>query len=145
MIGLEPILSQKGDKTYTVHPGVSVLQAVDEMCRAHVGALVVLDGNRPVGIFSERDLMTRVVLRERDPATTRVGEVMSTNLRRVTSKTEPHEAMSLMTEWRVRHLPVLDGERLVGIVSIGDVVRWSTSEHERLIGELERYCAGCYP
>jgi CBS domain-containing protein len=142
---LATILKQKGDNVYTVTPHTTVIRAVDEMCRARIGALVVLEERRPVGIFSERDLMTRVVLEQRDPATTLVGEVMSIDVLRVAPSTPPHEAMSMMTEWRVRHLPVLDGDRLVGLVSIGDLVRWSISERDRLIEELERYLAGRYP
>jgi CBS domain-containing protein len=145
MDGLTPILVQKGHDVFTARPETTVLEAVDEMCRTRVGALVVLEGGRPVGIFSERDLMTRVVLARREPASTLVGDVMSVRLRPVTRRTEPHEAMALMTEWRVRHLPVIEGDRLVGLVSIGDLVRWSVAERDRLIEELQRYCAGSYP
>jgi CBS domain-containing protein len=142
---LAKILRLKGDMVYTVTPDATVIRAVHEMCRARIGALVVVEGEHAVGIFTERDLMTRVVLEQRDPATTLVGEVMSVDVLRVAPSTRPQEAMSMMTEWRVRHLPVLEGERIVGIVSIGDLVRWSISERDRLIDELERYCAGRYP
>ena len=98
-----------------------------------------------VGIFSERDLMTRVVLEQRDPSTTHVGEVMTTGVVSVDSDTSTHDAMELMTSERVRHLPVTDGARLVGIVSIGDLVRWVIADRERLVEELEGYVAGRYP
>ncbi len=145
MEALTKLLEQKGNAVYTVRPDTTVIKAVDEMCRAKIGSLVVVEEGKPVGIFTERDLMTRVVLEERDPATTTVGEVMSVNVLRVGRGTEPQVAMGMMTEWRVRHLPVLDDERLVGVISIGDLVRWSIGERDRLIEELQRYLTGRYP
>jgi CBS domain-containing protein len=145
MEAMTKLLEQKGNAVYTVRPDTTVIKAVDEMCRAKIGSLVVVEEGKPVGIFTERDLMTRVVLEERDPATTTVGEVMSVNVLRVARGTEPQVAMGMMTEWRVRHLPVLDGERLVGVISIGDLVRWSIGERDRLIEELQRYLTGRYP
>jgi CBS domain-containing protein len=142
---LAAILDRKGHAVHTAPPEATVLHAIDRMCRTHIGALVVVEGDRPIGVFSERDLMTRVVLEQRDPGTTRVAEVMSTHLRSVDVGTRPQHVMELMTEWRVRHLPVLQGARLVGLVSIGDLLRWAAEERERIIDELERYSAGRYP
>jgi CBS domain-containing protein len=143
---LTTILGTKGSAVHVIAPEATVLDAVDEMCRARVGALVVMEGTTVVGIFSERDLMTRVVLEQRDPATTHVGEVMTTSVISVTRDTSSHEAMSLMTTRRVRHLPVTDGAgRIVGVISIGDLVRWVVTDRERLIEELEGYVAGRYP
>jgi CBS domain-containing protein len=143
---LERILASKGSTTvHVVTPEMTVLEAVDRMCAAHVGALLVVRGDTLVGVFSERDLMTRVVLDQRDPASTYIGEVMTPGVLSVSLGTAPHDAMSLMTSGRVRHLPVTEGARLVGIVSIGDLVRWAVADRDRLIGELEEYVAGRYP
>jgi CBS domain-containing protein len=143
---LEGILASKRSTTvYVVTPEATVLEAVDRMCAAHVGALLVVRGESLVGVFSERDLMMRVVLDQRDPATTAIGEVMTPGVISISLGTSPHEAMSIMTAGRVRHLPVTDGLRLAGIVSIGDLVRWAVADRDRLIEELEEYVAGRYP
>jgi CBS domain-containing protein len=143
---LEPILESKGSTTvHVVSPEATVLDAVDTMCAAHVGALLVVRGETLVGVFSERDLMVRVVLDQRDPATTHIGEVMTPGAVSVSLRTSPHDAMSLMTSRRVRHLPVTDGLRIAGVVSIGDLVRWAVADRDRLIQELEEYVAGRYP
>jgi CBS domain-containing protein len=142
---LHDVLLSKKRGVRTTVPETTVLEAVDEMCRARVGALVVLIDDCVAGIFSERDLMTRVVLEQRNPATTHVGEVMTTSVVFAKPGTTPREAMSVMTYERLRHLPIMDGSRLVGIVSIGDLVRGSLEERERVIDELERYCSGRYP
>jgi CBS domain-containing protein len=115
------------------------------MCRAHVGALLVMRDQTIVGIFSERDLMTRVVLARRDPALTRVGDVMTHDVICVRGDLSPHEAMDLVTTRRVRHLPVVDGRRPIGVVSIGDLVRWTLRDREHAIEQLQDYVTGRYP
>jgi CBS domain-containing protein len=143
---LERVLASKGStNVHVIAPETTVLEAVERMCVAHVGALLVVRGDTLVGVFSERDLMMRVVLDQRDPASTAIGEVMTPGVVSVPLSTSPHDAMSLMTSARVRHLPVTDGTRLAGIVSIGDLVRWAVVDRDRLIGELEGYVAGRYP
>jgi CBS domain-containing protein len=143
---LEFVLESKGSTTvHVVVPETTVLEAVDRMCAAHVGALLVVRGDTLVGVFSERDLMTRVVLDQRDPATTHIGEVMTPGTVSVTLDTSAHDAMALMTSRRVRHLPVTDGRRIAGVVSIGDLVRWAVTDRDRLISELQEYVTGRYP
>jgi len=142
---LNEILQTKSRGVRCIAPEATVLEAVDQMCRARVGALVVVMDDCVAGIFSERDLMTRVVLEQRDPATTRVGEVMTTSVVFAKRNTAVREAMSVMTYERLRHLPVMEGSRLIGIVSIGDLVRGAIDERDRTIDELERYCSGRYP
>lgn len=143
---LEAILESKESTTvHVITPEATVLDAVDQMCAARVGALLVVRGEMLLGIFSERDLMTRVVLDQRDPATTHIGEVMTPGAISVSRRTSPREAMSLMTSRRVRHLPVTDGLRIAGVVSIGDLVRWAVTDRDRLIDDLEGYVAGRYP
>jgi CBS domain-containing protein len=123
----------------------TVLVAVDEMCRHHVGALLVEQGDTPVGIVSERDLLTRVLLARRDPSTTRVGDVMTQQIVCVDIETEPREAMRIMTERRCRHLPVVAKGKVVAMVSIGDVVRWASLNQEYEIQMLHEYLEGKYP
>jgi len=143
---LEFILESKGSTTvHVVTPETTVIEAVDTMCAAHVGALLVVRGDTLVGVFSERDLMTRVVLDQRDPATTHVGEVMTPGAISVSLGSSAHDAMALMTSRRVRHLPVTDGRRIAGVVSMGDLVRWAVTDRDRLIEELQEYVAGRYP
>lgn len=122
-----------------------ILHAVDRMCEARVGALLVMEGSRPVGVVSERDLMTRVLLKRRDPATTRVADVMTADVVAVSCDASPEEVMAIMTERRCRHLPVIEDDAIVGIVSIGDVVRWASESQEFQIRMLEDYIIGKYP
>jgi CBS domain-containing protein len=142
---LELILEGKGREVYVVTPDDTVMDAVDAMCRAHVGALLVVDCDELVGIFSERDLMTRVLLARRDPSQTRVGDVMTREVRCVPADVAPREAMGIVTDLRVRHLPVVEGRRIVGVVSIGDLVRWCVRDSERQIEQLHEYVTGRYP
>jgi signal-transduction protein with cAMP-binding, CBS, and nucleotidyltransferase domain len=139
---LEYILESKESSTvHVVAPETTVLDAVDHMCAAHVGAR----GDAMQRVFSERDLMLRVVLEQRDPTSTHVGEVMTTDVISVPLRTAPQEAMALMTSRRVRHLPVTDGSRIAGVVSIGDLVRWSVTNRDRAIEQLEEYVGGRHP
>jgi CBS domain-containing protein len=142
---LEAILEAKEHDLHVVAPDATVLEAVEAMCLARVGALLVMDDAMLVGIFSERDLMTRVVLTQRDPSVTRIGEVMTRELVCVRPDTLPGEAMALFTDYRVRHLPVVDSNRIAGIVSIGDLVRWTIRDREHKIDELLDYVTGRYP
>jgi CBS domain-containing protein len=145
MEALELILESKGRTMHVIAPDASVLDAVEAMCRARVGALLVMDGDEIAGIFSERDLMKRVVLAQREPADTPVGDVMTREIVCVEHDASPKQAMALVTDHRVRHLPVLQGRRIIGIISIGDLVRWTIRDRERVIEDLEQYVAGRYP
>jgi CBS domain-containing protein len=144
MDSIELILRDKGGAVHVTSPGATVRAAVESMCRAHIGALLVMNGDVIEGIFSERDLMNRVVLLGRDPATTLVAEVMTREVLYVKPSLSVADAMSLVTRRRVRHLPVKEGSRLVGMVSIGDLVRWRIRDFEREIDQLRNYFAG-YP
>jgi CBS domain-containing protein len=141
----DSILNVKGRDLHVIGPHATVLQAVETMCRERVGALLVMNDSSLVGIFSERDLMTRVVLSRRDPSVTRVGNVMTTRVFCVPVDLPPLEAMELVTNHRVRHLPVVEGSRVVGVVSIGDLVRWSVRDKEHAIEQLQDYVTGRYP
>ena len=123
----------------TVGAGDTVLEAVRRMDDANTGSVVVLDGNRLAGIFTERDLMRRVVLRGHDVAATPVSQVMTRDLIFTEPDEAGEEAMSKMTRHRCRHLPVVEGERLVGLVSIGDLMKEISDEQSVEIHFLKEY------
>jgi CBS domain-containing protein len=139
------VVERKGATVHSVSPTAKVLEAVRRMNQERIGALLVRDGDRVMGIFTERDVLTRVVDPGRDPATTPVAEVMTSSLVTVGPATTVAEAMAVVTEKRCRHLPVMDGERLVGLVSIGDLTRWVTRRQAWHIEDLVRYIVGSYP
>lgn len=136
------VIGEKGRQVYTIGRGATVTEAVREMNEKGIGALVVMDGDRPVGMFTERDVLVRIVDADRDPALTRVGEVMSRGLVTITPDWHVEDAMALMTDRRHRHLPVLDEGLLVGMLSIGDVLRWVTIHQENDIRAMTEYITG---
>ncbi len=139
---LNDVLAEKGRQVYTIRKGATVCDAVREMNRKGVGALVVMDGDRPAGIFTERDVLRRVVDPDRDPAITRVVEVMTPDPIVVESNTRVEDAMAIMTERRFRHLPVAESGRLVAMVSIGDLMRWVTFYLEDHLQQMTEYITG---
>ena len=142
---LADIIAVKGSTVHSVAPEATVLDAVRAMNRQKIGALLVRNGTEVVGIFTERDVLCRVLDSEREPATTTVAEVMSTELVAVRPTTRVEEAMAVITEKRCRHLPVLDEGELVGLVSIGDLTRWVTRHQEAHIQDLVNYITNKYP
>jgi CBS domain-containing protein len=145
MSTIREILDTKGWTIHAVGGDETVFDAVSKMCRSHIGALLVNDSGKPIGIVSERDLMTRVVLERRDPAATNVAEIMTREIVFVLLDATPESAMALMIERRCRHLPVLDDGRVVGVVSMGDLVRWTNRNHEHEIQALQEYVSGAPP
>lgn len=141
MTTLDYILKTKPNRrVITTSPDASVAHAVDEMCTARVGAIVVVDDDaRPLGILSENDLMCRLLLKRRDPIITRVAEVMTRDIACVHRDTTPEAALGVMTMRRFRHLPVVDGEHVVGIVSLGDLARWSSGSNVAPVSPLTDY------
>lgn len=133
------VLLRKGGMVYAIHPEATVLEALAKLAEHDIGALLVMEGERLLGIFSERDYARKLVLLGRFSKDTRVEEVMTRELVTVDLETDLAEAMRLMTEHRVRHLPVVDGGKVVGVVSIGDAVKAIITEQEVLIEELSRY------
>jgi CBS domain-containing protein len=144
MGALRTILEEKDQTIHAVGPETSVLEAVGKMCQSRVGALLVEQLGTPIGILSERDIMTRLVLEQRDPAMTTVGEIMTPEVLCIDPDRSPEEAMSLMTARRVRHLPVVEGRSVVGIISIGDLVRWASRNQDYEIRTLREYVSGVY-
>lgn len=140
---IHEILSQKGTAVWTVSPDVTVFEAIQKMADKNVGALLVTDGDKLLGLISERDYTRKVALKGKSSKDLKVREILSP----VISATPSHtveECMRLMTEHRVRHLPVLAGEKIAGVVSIGDLVNWIISEQTSTIRQLETYISG-YP
>lgn len=143
---IEDILDFKGRTVHTVAPEATVSEAVEYMCAHHIGSVIAKHADEPVGILTERDVMTRVVLRRRNPAEMLVKEAMTQKLICVRLDTRVARARAIMTEHRCRHLPVQDGAgRLVGLVSIGDLVREMAQEQVTEIRFLTEYIRGAYP
>jgi CBS domain-containing protein len=133
------ILGHKGQDVWSVSSDMSVFDALSMMADKNIGALVVIDDNSVTGIVSERDYARKVVLLGKDSKETRVDEIMTPNPITVTAETSVESCMELMTDNRFRHLPVMDDEELVGVISIGDVVSAVIEEQSFLIDQLEGY------
>jgi len=143
MASVRDILSNKGPQVLSIGPTASALDAATLMNDHKVGCLLVLDGGELVGIFSERDLMRGVVVPQRAPAQTPVREVMTGEVACCQPHTTLEEARSVMKNRRIRHLPVLDGDRkLCGMISIGDLNAWQANDHEQTIQVLTDYIYG---
>ena len=133
------ILGDKGRDVLKIDAGASVFEAVEQMVAANVGSLLVTDGGDIVGIVTERDYLRRVSLEGRTDHDTAVGEIMSAPLVIVTPETEIDECMAVMTDRRIRHLPVVDGGEVVGVVSIGDIVKFKSKQQSFEIQYLTDY------
>lgn len=137
-----PILKQKGGLVCSVSPSNSVYEAIAMMAEKQVGALLVIQESKIVGIVSERDYARKVILKGRSSKETMVSEIMSSPVIAVSPEHTVGECMRVITEHRIRHLPVMDRERLVGVISIGDLVNWILSEQQETIRHLEAYISG---
>ena len=139
------ILKAKGSHVHSTHPESTVIEAVRLMNQKKIGALVILHQNQPIGMFTERDVLLRIVDAGRNPNNTRVREVMTENLVVINPDSTIEDTMRIMSQKRCRHLPVLENERLCGLISIGDLMRWLVREHEAYIENLLDYISGRYP
>ncbi|RYD45636.1 MAG: CBS domain-containing protein, partial [Verrucomicrobiaceae bacterium] len=141
------ILHNKSGDICTTTPADSVYDAIRQMGERNIGALVVLENGQIVGVLSERDYSRKVVLQGRTSRDTRVGEIISSPAITVQSKDGVEKCMQLMTQHRIRHLPVVDDGRLVGLVSIGDLVSWVMQSQRQTIQQLQGYISGAgdYP
>jgi CBS domain-containing protein len=136
---LERLLEDKGGALETVSPATTIMEAVIRMNDRHIGSLLIMEDDRLVGIFTERDVLTRVVPAGMDPKRTPVSEVMTRQLITVAPTTTVQEAMMVVTDTRRRHLPVVQGGKLIGMVSIGDLTRWMVRDQQRTIDDLIDY------
>lgn len=139
------ILNRKGSNVWSVAPNSTVFEAISMMADRNVGALPVMENDRLVGMISERDYARKVVLLGRGSRETAVAEIMTTNVRTVGANDSVQECLQLMTENRIRHLPVIEDDKLAGIISIGDCVNWIISAQTAAIDDLERFVTGAYP
>lgn len=133
------ILDRKGRSVFSVAPSASVAEAVAEMNRNKVGSVLVLDAGRLLGIFTERDVLRRVVGAGLDPTKTPVTAVMTAGVQTITPAATIEETLVLFTEKRFRHLPVVDGGKLAGTISIGDITRWMADAHRAEAEHLKNY------
>lgn len=136
------ISTKENQKLISIAPNRPVFDALVILAEYKIGALAVLDGEKLVGIFSERDYAREIILKGRSSKTTMISEVMSSNIISINPNNTVEEAMSKMSEKRVRHLPVMEGEKAIGMLSIGDVVKETIAYQQRLIKELESYIQG---
>jgi CBS domain-containing protein len=138
------LLAEKGTEIWSVAPTTSVLEALRVMAQRRVGALLVLDGDKVEGMFSERDYARKVVLMGKSSKDTPVRDIMSPKVVSVAPAQSTDECMALMTEHRIRHLPVMNDGAVVGVISIGDVVKAQIAEREEVIQQLEGYITGTF-
>jgi CBS domain-containing protein len=136
------LLEVKGSQIFCVTPKDSVLHAIEIMATRHVGALLVMEQGALLGIISERDYARKVILKNRSSHDTPVGDIMTAPAVAVTAEDTVHHCMQLMTEGRFRHLPVVQEDQVVGMLSIGDLVKAVIEDQSRQIEQLERYIAG---
>ena len=144
MSTIQDVLERKGRTVLTASHEATVLEAIGTMSEANVGALVIERDGRPVGIFTERDYLRKIALAGRASRETRMAEVMSSPLITVTPAESTRSAMATMTERRCRHLVVIDGDEMVGIVSLGDLVKHLLVEKEAEVEKLSSYISGTY-
>ncbi len=133
------ILQLKGSSVFSVEPGVTVFQAIQIMCEKNIGGLLITEHEKLVGIFTERDYARKLILKGKSSKDTLIGELMTENPVSVSLDSSIDECMQIMSNKRIRHLPVVEGEKLVGMISIGDVVRHIMEEQKDIIEHLEAY------
>ncbi|NJN96046.1 MAG: CBS domain-containing protein [Anaerolineales bacterium] len=139
---VKQLLQTKGAAVWSIGPEAWVIDALKLLAEKEIGALVVVEAGQVVGILSERDYARKVSLQGKSSKTTRVGEIMTEKVVFVRPDQTVEDCMALMTSKRIRHLPVMDGDKLMGVISIGDVVKEVIAHQEFLIGQLENYITG---
>jgi CBS domain-containing protein len=139
---IKRILEAKGHDVWSVEPSATVYEAIHLLAEKKIGALLVMKKDQLVGIVSERDYARQIILKNRSSEATKVEEIMTNKVVHVQPNDEIGDCMALMTEHRIRHLPVIDKKKVVGMISIGDLVRAVIAEQQSTISELEKYISG---
>jgi CBS domain-containing protein len=135
------VLASKGSLVWSISPDATVFEGLTLMAEKNIGALLILENERPVGIMSERDYARKIILEGRSSRDTKIRSIMTTRLVWAHPADSVEQAMSLMTRERIRHLPVVDGDSVLGMVSIGDLVKAMIDQQQFTIEQLERYIA----
>ena len=136
---VKKILNEKGSTVYSVGSNTTVYNAIELMCEKNIGGLLIMDNETLLGIFTERDYARKLILKGKSSKEAKITEVMTSNVISVTLHTNIHECMAIMSARRIRHLPVLEDEKVVGMISIGDVVKHIIEEQKGIIEHLESY------
>lgn len=144
MNSVRDIIKVKGDDVFTISPNITVFNALKILAEKNVGALVVTKNDKVVGMFSERDYARKIVLKGKSSIVTTVSELMTTDVHYVSPNDSIDDCMNLMSERHIRHLPVIEDEKLVAVISIGDVVKHIIKHQKFQIRELEKYIKGGY-
>jgi CBS domain-containing protein len=142
MANVAKLLEKKGKELISVSSDTVIRDAIAKMAEKSAGTALVMDGNKLIGIFSERDFIRKVYLKDKCGKGTKVSEIMSTKLTTVKTDTTLEYCMELMTDKRIRHLPVVEDDRVVGVISIGDIVKFMIQEKEFVIKNLQSYISG---
>ena len=142
MLSTRQLLESKGYEVWSVSPSASISAALELLAEKDIGALLVMEDQDLVGVFFERDYAREVALKGYTSMDTRVQNVMTRNVHSLSPVRDVHAAMTLMTEERIRHLPVVEAGKVIGVISIGDVVKSTIEQQEFMIGQLENYITG---
>jgi CBS domain-containing protein len=136
---VQQLLGDKGHDIQSIHPDDSVFDAIQKLASANIGSLIVIEDDRPVGIFTERDYARNVILKGKSSPTTPVRDIMTTQIVFARPEQTVEECMAVMTDKHIRHLPVLEGEKLIGMISIGDLVKSIIADQKFTIEQLEQF------
>lgn len=139
---VKDIVKSKGSAVYSVAPTVMVYEAIELMCTKNIGGLLITENGKAIGIFTERDYARKLILKGKSSKDTPIKDLMTSKLITVSPEDSVEACMQLMTDKKIRHLPVIDNGALVGVISIGDVVRFLLREQQDIINHLEHYIAG---
>ncbi len=142
MTTVQQLLDKKGHDIQSIHPDDSVFDAIQKLANANIGSLIVVEDDRPIGIFTERDYARNVILEGKSSPTTRVRDIMTTRVIFVQPEQTVEHCMAIMTDKHIRHLPVLRDEKLIGMISIGDLVKSIIADQKHTIEQLEQFIHG---
>lgn len=145
LVTVDALLREKGTEVYSIPPEATVFDALKVMREKNVGALLVMREEKLVGIISERDYARKIAIEGRDSRVTPVSDIVTSAVRTVTRNTSIQDCMELMSGHRVRHLPVVEGGKVMGIISVGDLVKWIIQAQSATIDQLQSYISGQYP